>query len=272
MTALALDTGLLPGRVLVVHAHPDDEVFATAAATIALADRDCQVSLRVGTGGEAGLLAAHQGDSASARATRATQLTRSCKLLGIEDWDYLTEAGQWIDTGHGGPETLAEEDPAVLARAVRSNIDHIRPTIILTVDRTGLTGHPDHIAIHRAVRDALAMPGWKPSLTLGALLLRRQVQTAAALAKTIVIDQQVGSGRVRGRGDNAVEHLIQCLPEQSGRRRAALDEYTPGLGTYTHRELARSLDRFGDSVLLRLALDTSDWHTDRFERIHPNEE
>lgn len=112
VTALALDTGLSPGRVLVIHAHPDDEVFATAAATIALADRGCQVSLRVGTGGEAGLLAAHQGDSASARATRAAQLTRSCKLLGIEDWEYLAEAGQWIDTGHGGPGTLAEEDPA----------------------------------------------------------------------------------------------------------------------------------------------------------------
>jgi hypothetical protein len=38
---------------LVVHAHPDDEVFATGAATIALAAAGWRVVLRVATGGEA---------------------------------------------------------------------------------------------------------------------------------------------------------------------------------------------------------------------------
>lgn len=272
MIAPGLDTGFLPGRVLVIHAHPDDEVFATAAATTALAEQGREVFLRVGTGGEAGLLAAHQGDPARARIARAAQLTRSCRLLGIGDWDYLTEAGQWIDTGYGGTGTLAAEDPAVLARAVRACIDRIKPTVILTVDRTGLTGHPDHIAIHHAVRDALATPGWQPRQTWGALLPQRHILAAHALAKAIMPDRQVGSGRVRGRSDNAVERLIRCSPDNAGRRRAALDAYTPGLGTYSHRELARCLDRFGDSVLLRLAMDATDWHTDRFERIHPNGE
>jgi LmbE family N-acetylglucosaminyl deacetylase len=36
---------------LVVHAHPDDEVFATGAATIALADAGWRIVLRVATGG-----------------------------------------------------------------------------------------------------------------------------------------------------------------------------------------------------------------------------
>ncbi len=39
--------------MLVVHAHPDDEVFATAAATIAYARRGWRVRLRIFTGGEA---------------------------------------------------------------------------------------------------------------------------------------------------------------------------------------------------------------------------
>ncbi|WP_223874922.1 PIG-L family deacetylase [Salinispora oceanensis] len=264
-----IDSGPSIGRVLVIHAHPDDEVFATAAATIALAEQGCQVSLRVGTGGEAGLLAADQGDAARARDTRAGQLDRSCRLLGIADWDYLTEAGRWVDTGDSGPETLADEDPAVLASAVRACIDHIRPTTILTVDCLGLTGHPDHIAINHAVRDALVTPGWRPRQAWGALLLRRHVLAAHALAKTILPHRQVGSGRVQGRNDDAVENLITCPREIAGRRRAALDAYTPGLGTYSHHELAERLDRLGDSVLVRLAMDAADWHTDRFERLHP---
>ena len=51
MIASGVNANSSPDRVLVVHAHPDDEVFAAAAATIALAKRGCRVFLRVGTGG-----------------------------------------------------------------------------------------------------------------------------------------------------------------------------------------------------------------------------
>jgi LmbE family N-acetylglucosaminyl deacetylase len=254
--------------VLVIHAHPDDEVFATAAATIALAGQGGQIFLRVATGGEAGLLAAYHGDVVRARAARAAQLTRSCGLLGISDWDYLAGAGRWIDTGSEGVGTLAGEDPAVLAAAVRACIDRIEPMMVLTVDRVGLTGHPDHIAMHNAVRSALALPGWLPHEAWGALLLGRHIAAAHALAKAVVPHRPVGSRRVQGRADDAVERVMTCSREDAHRRRAALDEYTPGLGTFPHHDLAQRLDRFGDSLLLRFAMDASDWHTDRFERIH----
>jgi LmbE family N-acetylglucosaminyl deacetylase len=213
-----------PDRVLVIHAHPDDEVFATAAATIALARQGCQVFLRVGTGGEAGLLAAYHGDLTRARATREVQLTRSCELLGIAAWDYLAGAGRWIDTGYEGRQTLADEDPAVVAAAVRRCIDHLEPMMVLTVDRAGLTGHPDHIAVHKAVRIALATPGWRPGEAWGALLLHQHVAAAYALAKTVVPNRPVGSGLVRGRADDAVERVMSCSIEDAHRRRIALDE------------------------------------------------
>ncbi|MBO0703523.1 MAG: PIG-L family deacetylase, partial [Candidatus Dormibacteraeota bacterium] len=38
--------------VLVIHAHPDDEVFATGAATIAARSAGASVHLRLFTGGE----------------------------------------------------------------------------------------------------------------------------------------------------------------------------------------------------------------------------
>jgi hypothetical protein len=65
---------------------------------------------------------------------------------------------------------------------------------------------------------------------------------------------------------------MTCSREDAHRRRAALDQYSSGLGTLPHHELAQRLDRFGDSLLLRLAMDGSDWNTDRFERIRTSYE
>jgi LmbE family N-acetylglucosaminyl deacetylase len=195
------------------------------------------------------------------------QLTRSCRRLGIADWDYLTDPGRWIDTGHGDAGTLADEDPTMLARAVRACIDRIQPTTILTVDRAGLTGHPDHIAIHHAVHDAVVARGWQPQQVWGALLLRRHIVAAHALANATMPHRTVGSGRVRGREDDAVDLVIRCSLADAGRRRAALDAYASGLGTNAHHEQMQSHSRLGDSMLLRLAMDATDWHCDRFERI-----
>jgi LmbE family N-acetylglucosaminyl deacetylase len=46
------DSDLSGAVVLVVHAHPDDEVFATGAATIAAQRAGASVHLRLFTGGE----------------------------------------------------------------------------------------------------------------------------------------------------------------------------------------------------------------------------
>jgi hypothetical protein len=77
----------------------------------------------------------------------------------------------------------------------------------------------------------------------------------------------VGSGRVRGRTDDAVDHVTTCSNDDVHRRRTALDQYTPGLGTLPHDLLAHGLSRFGDSLFLRLAMDVGGWRTDRFAAV-----
>ena len=57
---------------LVVHAHPDDEVFATGAATSVLSEQGWHVVLRVATAGMHGA---------------SDHLSASCALLGIAEWD-----------------------------------------------------------------------------------------------------------------------------------------------------------------------------------------
>lgn len=74
--------------VLVVHAHPDDEVFATGAATIAARAAGARTHLRLFTGGEGRDSVLTPKGLASARRARETRLAESAELLRIDTWSY----------------------------------------------------------------------------------------------------------------------------------------------------------------------------------------
>jgi LmbE family N-acetylglucosaminyl deacetylase len=253
---------------LVVHAHPDDEVFATGAATIALSDAGWRVVLRVATGGEASEDPAL--GEVEARRVRGEKLSRSCELLGIAEWGWLGEVGQWVDRGGAGPGTVADAESAVLVGAVRRTLGEVRPELVLTVGRDGLTEHPDHVAIGAAVRAAA-------DGVLGARLRAADVVAARErLVELLGGERQVGSGRVLGVGDEVVLEEVpggeaeeRRAPDEGRgtaeeRRRRALDVYLAGLGTWPLEQVLGG--RLGDSVLLRAVLDVAGWNRDLFER------
>lgn len=242
---------------LVVHAHPDDEVFATGAATIALSDAGWRVVLRVATGGEAAEDPAL--GEVEARRVRGEKLSRSCELLGIAEWDWLGEAGEWVDRGGPGPGTVADAESAILVSAVRRALGEVQPELVLSVGSDGLTGHPDHVAIGAAVREAAAGVD-----VLGARLRAADVLAGQKRLKELVgAERQVGSGRVVGAdAEVALEEMRSSQAEE--RRRRALDVYQPGLGTAPIEQVIGG--RLGDSVLLRAVLDVAGWDRDLFER------
>lgn len=227
--------------VLVVHAHPDDEVFATGAATAVLSDAGWHVVLRVATQGI--------GDAAD-------KLHASCDLLGIDEWDWLGTKDRWVDDGgRCGQRTLASADPGDLAAAVKRAITDIAPQLVLTVGRDGLTGHPDHIAISRAVQQ-------QECYALGARLRTQDVHAGEELMRSLLPGRKVGSGLVVG-SDSTELLEIAGAPERH--RRQALDQYYDGLGTTAIPQLLTTYGRRGDSLLLRAIFDASGWGTDRFE-------
>jgi len=256
-------------RVLVVHAHPDDEVFATAAATISLGDEGAHIELRIATGGEAGELATTPGRSEpDAWVARERRLTRSCRLLGISAWDYLTRPGEWVDARSAtDARTVANADRAYLAAAIRQAVDQVQPELLLTVGSDGLTGHPDHLAVHDAARRALKMPGWQPSRAWGARLRRADVCAGRQLLGRHLGVQGVGSGRVRGADDGTVLHPVECTPEEADRRKEALDCYSPGLGTTPLDAFLAGYPGRGDSLLLRATFDATTWRRDYYEDL-----
>ena len=157
-----MSTAYLPGRrLLLVHAHPDDESIYTGATMARYAAEGVQVTLVTCTLGELGEiippslahLAADQEDRLGKY--RIGELTAACAALGVTDHRFLGGPGRWRDSGMMGTE--GNDDPRCFwradvdqaARALLDVIGEVRPQVVVTYDADGAYGHPDHIQAHR---------------------------------------------------------------------------------------------------------------------------
>jgi N-acetyl-1-D-myo-inositol-2-amino-2-deoxy-alpha-D-glucopyranoside deacetylase len=162
-------------RLLLVHAHPDDEVIGTGATIARYVSEGAQVTLVTCTLGEEGEI--HVPELAQLAADQADQLggyriaewRAATAALGLTDARFLGGAGHFRDSGMMG--TSANDHPRAFWRAevdtgaalVADIIRETRPQVLVTYDPNGFYGHPDHIQAHRvAMRGAeLAAPDWQ---------------------------------------------------------------------------------------------------------------
>ena len=140
----------MPGaQLLVVTAHPDDEVLSMGGLIYLSARAGCRVTLVCTTRGEQGEIS----DPALATpdtlgTVREGELRAACALLGVHDVRFL----DYRDSGMAG--TAANADPraycnAPAAEAVAKLVGvmrAVRPAVVATWDPSGGYGHPDHIA------------------------------------------------------------------------------------------------------------------------------
>jgi N-acetyl-1-D-myo-inositol-2-amino-2-deoxy-alpha-D-glucopyranoside deacetylase len=166
-------------RLLLVHAHPDDETINNGATMARYVAEGASVTLLTCTLGEEGevlvpalaQLAADQADQLGGY--RISELAAAMAALGVTDWRFLGGAGRYRDSGMMG--TPANDKPrafwrADLAEAVAHAVQvvrEVRPQVLVTYDEMGGYGHPDHIQAHRvamAAVDAAADPGHRPDL------------------------------------------------------------------------------------------------------------
>jgi N-acetyl-1-D-myo-inositol-2-amino-2-deoxy-alpha-D-glucopyranoside deacetylase len=148
-------------RLLLVHAHPDDESIGTGATMAKYAAEGAQVTLVTCTLGELGEiippnlahLAADSGGGLGEY--RIGELTAACAALGVTDHRFLGDAGRWRDSGMMGeptnddPRCFWRADVAEAAGELLRVIEEVRPQVIVTYDDRGFYGHPDHIQAHR---------------------------------------------------------------------------------------------------------------------------
>jgi N-acetyl-1-D-myo-inositol-2-amino-2-deoxy-alpha-D-glucopyranoside deacetylase len=166
-------------RLLLVHAHPDDETINNGATMARYVAEGVQVTLLTCTLGEEGeilvpeleQLAADQADQLGGY--RIWELRAAMAALGVTDIRFLGGPGRYRDSGMMG--TPANDKPRAfwgadldeaVAHAV-AVVRDVRPQIVVTYDENGGYGHPDHIQAHRVAMGAVAAaadPAYRPEL------------------------------------------------------------------------------------------------------------
>ncbi|MBC2875158.1 MULTISPECIES: N-acetyl-1-D-myo-inositol-2-amino-2-deoxy-alpha-D-glucopyranoside deacetylase [Streptomyces] len=160
----------LPGRrLLLVHAHPDDESINNGATMAKYAAEGAHVTLVTCTLGEEGEvippglahLAADREDALGAH--RAGELAAAMKELGVTDHRFLGGRGRYRDSGMMGapqndrPGSFWRADVDEAAGYLVEVMREVRPQVLVTYDPHGGYGHPDHIQAHRVAMRAVEL-------------------------------------------------------------------------------------------------------------------
>jgi N-acetyl-1-D-myo-inositol-2-amino-2-deoxy-alpha-D-glucopyranoside deacetylase len=153
-------------RLLLVHAHPDDETVGTGATMAHYAATGAHVTLVTCTLGEEGeihvpelaRLAAAEADQLGGY--RLVELRQACAALGVTDHRFLGGAGRYRDSGMMGlatnqhPRAFWQADLDEAAGHLVDIMREVRPQVVVTYDTNGSYGHPDHIQSHRVAMRA----------------------------------------------------------------------------------------------------------------------
>lgn len=173
-------------RLLLVHAHPDDESIGTGATMAKYAAEGAGVTLVTCTGGERGQILvpelehlAWDRDDRLAEHRRG-ELDEAMRALGVTDHRFLGGFGRYSDSGmvwHEDGYAIAGDDrpdnafwDADLTEAATYLVEvirEVRPQVMSTYDQFGNYGHPDHIQAHRVAMyaaDLAAVPSYRRDL------------------------------------------------------------------------------------------------------------
>lgn len=156
-------------RLLLVHAHPDDETIGSGVTMARYAAEGAHVTLVTCTGGEEGEILVPELEHLGADRTdalapqRRTELANAMRALGVTDHRYLGGFGRFRDSGMMGtpandrPDAFWRADLTEAATELVTVLREVRPQVVVTYDQLGQYGHPDHIQAHRVATYGVAL-------------------------------------------------------------------------------------------------------------------
>ncbi len=165
-----------PPRLLLVHAHPDDETLWTGGTIARYAARGVQVTVVTCTLGEEGeVIPESLAGLASDRADqlggyRVGELRTACSALGVAGQRFLGGIGCWRDSGmvwqepgraagtapDAHPRAFVNGDRHEQASALEAVLREVKPQVVVTYAEDGGYGHPDHVRAHDVTTEAAA--------------------------------------------------------------------------------------------------------------------
>ncbi len=161
-----------PKRLLLVHAHPDDESLFTAHVIAKAVASGAEVFVLTLTRGERGRMKLEElkgleGNLAAVGAFRAAELKNALAALGVTQHKFAGTRA-YLDTGFkinswgraGKPKqvdemALSAVSTAVISEDIYGVLREFKPDTVVTYNRKGGFGHPDHKRAHEASAMAL---------------------------------------------------------------------------------------------------------------------
>lgn len=180
-------------RLLISYAHPDDESFGSGGLIAKYVQSGVDVYLICATDGDRGTLPAEFEDQYDTiRELRLSELDCAAEKLGMKAVFKLgyRDSGMMTDDTINDPDCLWYQWNNNRERVLKDVVQVIRqvkPHVILTFNRYGGYGHPDHIAIQQATTeafdlaadaayDAVELPPYQPQKLYFSQLPRRMLQ------------------------------------------------------------------------------------------------
>jgi N-acetyl-1-D-myo-inositol-2-amino-2-deoxy-alpha-D-glucopyranoside deacetylase len=168
-----------PLTLMVVHAHPDDEVGGTGGTFARYGEAGVRTVLVTATLGEEGEIVVKDLDTPENHARlaeiRREELRQATAILGIRHQEFLgyRDSGMAGTPSNDHPECFHQADPEEAAGRLVRFVRAYRPQVLISYNAWGGYGHPDHIACHKATHAAFdaaadptrfpgAGPAWAP--------------------------------------------------------------------------------------------------------------
>ena len=128
------EASAVPGPILGVWAHPDDETYLMAGIMADGVRRGERVACVTATRGELGSFDEEKWPTATLGKVRDAELMECLRILGVTEH-------QWLDYPDGGvPDVSTDEGVSRVLDA----FERVRPRSVFTFGPDGMTGHPDH--------------------------------------------------------------------------------------------------------------------------------
>ena len=162
-----------PARMMLLHAHPDDETIMTGGVIASYLARGVDVRVLTFTLGEEGEVIgdrwAHlvaDGGADQLGGFRIGELDAALAALtpsGVVGPRprFLGGAGRWRDSGMAGtpsaenPRALFQASAEELTAVLADELVDFAPQVVVTYDAAGTYGHPDHKRVHEISRSAI---------------------------------------------------------------------------------------------------------------------
>jgi LmbE family N-acetylglucosaminyl deacetylase len=130
-----------------IYAHPDDEAFSLAGSLYLASQQGVKTVVVLATRGEAGGIMSPELDTPANRARlgelREAEAHCAARAIGLHELVLF-----------GYPDGGVTGEAGQLVRDIVIRLRTHRPEVVVTFGPEGIYGHPDHLAVHRAVLEA----------------------------------------------------------------------------------------------------------------------